>query len=82
MMNEINDLIWPSPLGIGIMDPELWAQTVDIATSEGILANEPDDGAFRTDIAEEAVANLTAAGIDVAGESWARIEVAVVEGGN
>ena len=28
MMNEINPLIWPSPNGIGIMDPALWQQTV------------------------------------------------------
>ena len=27
MMNEINPLIWPSPNGIGIMDPALWQQT-------------------------------------------------------
>ena len=81
MMNEINDLIWPSPLGVGIMDPDLWAQTVDVATSEGILANEPDEGAFRTDIAQEAVDNLIADGVDVTGEGWARIEVEVTEGG-
>ena len=31
MMNEINDLIWPSPDGIGIMNPDLWSQTVDTA---------------------------------------------------
>src|ERR687895_1697990 len=28
MMNEINPLIWPSPNGIGIMDPAEWDQTV------------------------------------------------------
>ena len=53
-----------------------------VATSEGILAAAPDDGAFRTDIAEEAVANLVAAGIDVNGSDFAKIEVAVTEGGN
>ena len=31
MMNEINPLIWPSPNGIGIMDPAEWQQTVDVA---------------------------------------------------
>ena len=82
MMNEINALIWPSPLGVGIMDPELWAQTIDVATSEGILASEPDDGSFRTDIAEEAVANLEAAGIDVNGNDFQKGEVEVTEGGN
>jgi len=81
MMNEINALIWPSPGGVGIMDADLWAQTVEVATSQAILAEAPDDGAFRTDIAEEAVANLEAAGIDVNGNDFARITVEITEGG-
>ncbi|MDH3755666.1 MAG: ABC transporter substrate-binding protein, partial [Acidimicrobiia bacterium] len=81
MMNEINALIWPSPAGVGIMDQALYDQTVEIATAEGILAAPPDDGAFRTDIAEEAVANLEAAGIDVFGNDFARIDIEVTEGG-
>ena len=80
-MNEISALIWPSPLGAGIMDADLWAQTVDVATSEGILASEPDEGAYRTDIAEAAVANLRDAGIDVVGNDWERIPVVLLEGG-
>ena len=82
MMNEINALIWPSPEGVGIMDEALWDQTVLVATSEGILASEPDDGAFRTDIAEEAVANLEAAGLDVFGAGFERGTVEIQEGGN
>lgn len=80
-MNEISALIWPSPLGAGIMDPDLWAQTVDVATNEGILASEPDEGAYRTDIAEEAVANLREAGIDVVGDGWQRVTVELLPGG-
>ena len=80
-MNEISALIWPSPLGAGIMDPDLWAQTVDVATSEGILTAEPDEGAYRTDIAEEAVANLREAGVDVVGNDWQRITVELRPGG-
>ena len=64
------------------MDPALWDQTVEIATSEGILASEPDDGAFRTDIVEEAIANLEADGVDVSGEGFAKGTVEVTEGGN
>lgn len=82
MMNEINALIWPSPGGVGVMDQDLWNQTVDIATSQGILSSAPDSGAFRTDIAEEAVANLEAAGIDVNGSGFAKGTVEVKEGGN
>ena len=80
-MNEISALIWPSPLGAGIMDPALWAQTVEVATSEGILASAPTDGAYRTDIAEEAVANLREAGIDVVGDGWQRVTVELLPGG-
>ena len=80
-MNEISALIWPSPLGAGIMDADLWAQTVDVATSEGILTSEPDEGAYRTDIAEAAVANLRDAGVDVVGNDWERIPVVLLEGG-
>ena len=80
-LNEINSLIWPSPLGAGVMDPALWDQTVKIATDEGILAEAPDDGAFRTDIAEEAVSNLEADGVDVTGEGFSKIEVELREGG-
>ncbi len=81
MMNEINALIWPSPGGVGRVDQALWDQTVEIATSEGVLASAPDDGAFRTDIADEAIANLEASGLDVTGDSWERLDVEVTEGG-
>ncbi len=82
MMNEINALIWPSPLGIGTIDAGLWDQTIKIATEEGILEEEPDDGAFREDIVAEALSNLEDAGIDVVGDGFAKIEVEVTEGGN
>lgn len=81
MMNEINGLIWPSPEGVGAMDKALWDQTVEVATSEGILANEPDGGAYRTDIVEEALANLEADGVDINGNGWSPITVEVTEGG-
>ena len=82
MMNEINALIWPSPGGVGVMDQALYDQTIDVATSQGILQSAPDAGAFRTDIAEEAVANLQEAGLDVYGNNFQRRTVEVTEGGN
>lgn len=82
MMNEINALVWPSPLGVGLMDPELWAQTVNIATGEGILTAAPDVESFRTDIVEEAIANLKTAGADVIGSGYTKGTVEVTEGGN
>ena len=80
-LNEINGLIWPSSDGIGVMDQGLWDQTIDVATSEGILAEEPDSGAFRTDLAEAAVASLEEEGLDVNGEGWERRTVELREGG-
>ena len=79
--NEINKLIWPSPGGIGVMDELLWNQTVKVATDEGILNDVPTQGAFRTDLAEEAVANLRDAGVDVIGDGWAPVTVELKEGG-
>ena len=64
------------------MDTDLYDQTIEVATSEGILASAPDDGAFRTDIAEEAVANLEADGVDVFGNDFEKITVELTEGGN
>jgi NitT/TauT family transport system substrate-binding protein len=82
-MNEINALIWPSPNGIGMMDQALWDQSVEIMLSDNvILTAEPEPGAYRTDIVETALANLEAAGLDVNGEGWSKIEVEVTEGGN
>ena len=80
-LNEINALIWPSPLGVGVMDPDLWAQTAEVATSEGILASAPDEDAYRPEIAWEAVTNLRNAGVDVIGNSWQRVPVELLPGG-
>ena len=80
-LNEISSLIWPSPLGAGVMDPDLWDQTVDVATNEGILSAAPDAGAYRTDIAEEALANLREQGVDVVGSGFQPVVVELREGG-
>ena len=80
-LNEINALIWPSPLGVGVMDPDLWAQTAAVATSEGILASAPDEDAYRPEIAWEAVTNLRNAGVDVIGNNWQRVPVELLPGG-
>ncbi len=80
-LNEINNLIWPSPAGVGVMDQGLWDQTVEVAVSEGILKAPPTEGAFRTDIVEEAIANLKADGVDVVGSSWVPKKIELKEGG-
>ena len=80
-LNEISALIWPSSGGIGVMDEDLWNQTVDVAVTEGILSAEPEGEAYRTDIALEAIANLQAAGLDTNGSGWSRVTVVLNEGG-
>ena len=37
MMNEVNALVWPSPDGVGMLDPIAWNQTVQVAKGQGII---------------------------------------------
>lgn len=82
-LNEINGLIWPSPNGIGILDEELWAQTVAVALEGEVISAEPDAGAYRTDLAQAALDSLAAdmPDLDLTGEDWERIEVVLQPGG-
>jgi NitT/TauT family transport system substrate-binding protein len=80
-LNEINKLIWPSPAGVGVMDAAAWAQTVDVATSEGVITADPGSGAYRTDLAEAAVAELKADGADTEGNGFVPTTVTLNEGG-
>jgi NitT/TauT family transport system substrate-binding protein len=80
MMNEINPLIWPSPNSIGIMDPALWQQTVDVSMGAGIIKAAPPADAYRTDLAEAALADLADA--DTKGASFVKGTVEVTPGGN
>ena len=82
MMNEINKLIWPNELGVGILNPADWDTTAQIAQDYGIIKNPPSDDAYRTDLAEAAVAELEGEGIDVKGADWTAPEVEVTPGGN
>ena len=78
MMNEINALVWPSPNGIGILDPKLWQQTVDISKEFKILKNDPADWAFRTDLAQAALDGLEG---DAKGADFTKATVEVTPGG-
>ena len=73
MMNEINKLVWPAPDGIGALDQDVLAQTVDTATAAGILAAAPDDAAFNSALREAALAGIDG---DTTGDDW---EAPVVE---
>jgi NitT/TauT family transport system substrate-binding protein len=72
-------LIWPSPNGIGQMEETLYKQTVDIAKTYGVLKSDPTEGAYRTDLAAQALEGLEG---DTKGEAFQKITVELKEGGN
>ena len=78
-LNEINALIWPSPAGIGMMDDALYQQTVDISTEFKVLENAPDEGAVRTDLAQQALDSLS--DTDTTGEGFTKQSVEITPGG-
>jgi NitT/TauT family transport system substrate-binding protein len=81
MLNEINALIWPAPQGIGVMEPESWEVTKQIALDGKVIKKPASDDAYRTDIAEAAVDELKDDDVDVNGENWQKETVEVTEGG-
>ena len=82
-LNEINQLIWPSPDGIGVMNEELWEQTVAVAIEGGVIMEEPSMDSFRTDLAMAAIDSLMMAmeDSDVTGEDYEPTTVELQPGG-
>jgi NitT/TauT family transport system substrate-binding protein len=81
MMNQINQLIWPSKGGIGIMDKASYAQTAKLLQQFGGIKKAPSAGAYRTDLAAAAVAGLKKQGMDVYGKSYKPLAVKLTPGG-
>jgi NitT/TauT family transport system substrate-binding protein len=81
MLNEINKLIWPAPQGVGVMDPESFEITNDIAVEGKVIKEPATEDAYRTDIAQAAVDELKEDDVDVTGEDWQPETVEVTEGG-
>jgi NitT/TauT family transport system substrate-binding protein len=82
-LNEINKLIWPSPAGIGIMDADLWQQTVDVALEGEVITAAPADTAYTTEYAQAALDELMAEypDLDLMGAEYEPITVELREGG-
>ncbi|HZD23615.1 MAG TPA: ABC transporter substrate-binding protein, partial [Acidimicrobiia bacterium] len=80
-LNEILGLIFPATNGIGVMNQDLWDQTVEVATSQipDLEGVEITDDAFRTDLAQAAVDNLSDS--DTSGSSYERRTIELREGG-
>ena len=82
-LNEINKLIWPSSDGIGTLDPDLWAQTVDVAIEGEVITEAPGEAAYTLDITAAALASLAAdfPDLDLVGADYEPIEVEITPGG-
>lgn len=81
-LNEILALIFPAANGIGVMNTDLWDQTVAIATEQitELQGVEIPDEVYRSDLAQAAVDALGDA--DVAGDGFERREIELQEGGS
>jgi NitT/TauT family transport system substrate-binding protein len=79
MMNEVNSLVWPSPLGVGVLDPVFYGQTVRIAKNAGVIKNNPTTDAYDASIAKEALQSITE---DTKGADFKKATVPVTPGGN
>ena len=78
MMNEINALVWPSPDGIGALPQETWDRTIQIMLDSGIIASDPGEGVFRTDLADAARAMVEG---DLSGDGFEKAVIEVTPGG-
>jgi len=80
-MNEVNALIWPNKLGVGIMDPASYKNTAGIAYKFKVIKKPATTASYRTDLAKKAIAALKKQGVDVYGKSWKKSVVKLTAGG-
>jgi NitT/TauT family transport system substrate-binding protein len=78
-LNEINALIWPTDLGIGIMDPDDFKRTADISLQYGGITKPATDAAYTTQYAEAALDEL--GDDDVKGADWTKENIEITPGG-
>jgi len=82
MMNEINRLIWPSPNGVGMMDSDLWNQTIQVSLDTGLLAKDPGTSVYTNEFAEKANDNMAKeAGRATTGSGWQPKQITLNPGG-
>jgi NitT/TauT family transport system substrate-binding protein len=83
-LNEILGLIFPATNGIGVMNTDLWAQTVQVATEQiaELQGVEIPDEVYRTDLAEAAIENLGDADVKQSDYDPASREIELQEGGS
>jgi NitT/TauT family transport system substrate-binding protein len=80
-LNEILGLVFPATNGIGVMNDSLWDQTVDVATSQipELQGVEISSDAYRTDLAQQAVDELS--DMDTDGDGYSRRTIELRPGG-
>jgi NitT/TauT family transport system substrate-binding protein len=81
-MNEINALTWPAPNGIGVMDKAAFDRTAKIAQDFKVIKKAPSPDAYRTDLAQDAVDEISAEGVDVNGNDYKKVTVKVTPKGS
>ena len=81
-MNEINALTWPAPNGIGVMDKAAYDRTAKIAQDFKVIKKAPSPDAYRTDLAQDAVDEISAEGVDVNGSGYKKVTVKVTPKGS
>jgi NitT/TauT family transport system substrate-binding protein len=81
-MNEINALTWPAPKGIGVMDKAAFDRTAKIAQDFKVIKKAPSPDAYRTDLAQDAVDEISAEGVDVNGNDYKKVTVKVTPKGS
>jgi NitT/TauT family transport system substrate-binding protein len=82
-MNEINKLIWPNSLGIGVMSGSAFKQTAAISLKYGGIKHPASSTAYTTVEAKAALQLLKnkVKGIDVYGKNYKALTVKIVAGG-
>ena len=82
-MNEINKLVWPNSLGIGIMDPAAFKRTAAIALKYKVIKKPQNASAYDATLAKAGLQYLRnhVKGIDVKGASYKPITVTLKAGG-
>jgi NitT/TauT family transport system substrate-binding protein len=80
-LNEINKLIWPNELGIGVMNPTDFDNTAKIAIDYKVIKNPASHDAYIDTYAKAAVDQLKSDGADVNGADWQAPTVEVTAGG-
>ena len=76
-LNEVNQLVWPNPLGIGVMDPAAFKQTGAIALEYKLIKSRASGKAYDDTLAAEALTYLKshAEGIGVRGSHYKPLTV-------